>query len=508
MAVRDSAIQFIRVKSGTAEARQVVEVLDKAFPSLSPSEELVIARSLNASGPVARAITAYTRGLSVPQATAKDRFDYGALLIKAGRYRDAPAVLEQVRAPANLAAQAAYERGRALLLGGNGAGARNALRAAAETYRADTTGAASALYLLGDLATDDGHDDEAQGFFRSLYKAYPTSPRADDARFRDALIDFVRGDDRGAAVRFDSLVALYPGSSEATAARYWSGRAWSAAGDRTRADAAWRDVIAREPLSYYAGASAKRLNTAPWSAPGGSAGSDRIPHVPAVDSAMRRITELEQLGMDTEARFEYDALEGAATTPERLLATADALRGHGQTSRSIRLAWKIIDGGTRDARAYRLAYPVVDQQELVRQARVRSIDPTLVAAIIRQESSFNPRAVSVAGARGLMQVMPSVGQQIARSLGYPLWDAGLLFDPDANLELGVTHLASSIRQYPDIVRVLAAYNAGGSRVTRWSAKAGTQDPEVFAERISFTETRDYVRIVQRNAELYRALYEW
>jgi soluble lytic murein transglycosylase len=151
---------------------------------------------------------------------------------------------------------------------------------------------------------------------------------------------------------------------------------------------------------------------------------------------------------------------------------------------------------------------VIDQPELVRQARARSIDPTLVAAIIRQESSFNPRAVSVAGARGLMQVMPSVGQQIARSLGYPLWDAGLLFDPDANLELGVTHLASSIRQYPDIVRVLAAYNAGGSRVTRWSAKAGTQDPEVFAERISFTETRDYVRIVQRNAELYRALYGW
>jgi soluble lytic murein transglycosylase len=223
---------------------------------------------------------------------------------------------------------------------------------------------------------------------------------------------------------------------------------------------------------------------------------------------MRRIPQLEQLGMDTEARFEYDALEAAATTPDRLLATAAALRAHGQTSRSIRLAWKVIDGGRRDAQTYRLAYPVIDQTELVRQARARSIDPTLVAAIIRQESSFNPRAVSVAGARGLMQVMPSVGQQISRSLGYPLWDPGLLFDPDANLELGVAHLASSIRQYDDIVRVLAAYNAGGSRVTRWSAKAGAQDPEVFAERISFTETRDYVRIVQRNAELYKALYGW
>ena len=506
--IRGEIIQFLRTKAGTGDARQAVEVLDKAFPSLTPSEQLVVARSANASGPVARAVSAYARGITAPEATPKDRLDYGVLLIRAGRNRDAPAVLEQVRAPANLAAEAAYQRGRALLLGGNGAGARSALRAVAQTYRADTSGAASALYLLGDLATDDNHDDEAQGFFRSLYRGYPTSPRADDARFRAALIDYVQGDHRQAAVSFDSLVRLYPRSSEATAARYWSGRAWAAAGDRTRAAAAWREVIAKEPLSYYAGVSAKRLESSSWSPPGGDSTAGRFPRVPAVDSAMRRITQLEQLGMDTEARFEYDALESAATTPDRMLATANALRDHDQTSRSIRLAWKIIDAGTRDARAYRLAYPVVDQPELVRLARARSIDPTLVAAIIRQESSFNPRAVSVAGARGLMQVMPSVGQQVARSLGYPLWDPGLLFDADANLELGIAHLASSIRQYDDVVRVLAAYNAGGSRVTRWSAKKGTDDPEVFAERISFTETRDYVRIVQRNAELYRVLYTW
>jgi soluble lytic murein transglycosylase len=507
-AIRGRIIQFLRAKAGTGEARQAVDVLDKTFPSLTPSEQLVVARSANASGPVARAVTAYARGITAPEATSKDRLDYGVLLIRAGRYRDAPAVLAQVRAPANLAAEAAYQRGRALLSGGNGAGARSALRAVAQTYRADTSGAASALYLLGDLATDDNQDDEAQRFFRSLYRGYPTSSRADDARFRAALIDYIQGDHRQAAVAFDSLVRLYPRSSEATAARYWSGRAWAEAGDRTRATAAWRDVIAREPLSYYAGASAKRLDTGSWSPPGGDSAGTRYPRVAAVDSAMRRITLLEQLGMDTEARFEYDALESAATTPDRLLATANALREHDQTSRSIRLAWKIIEAGMRDARAYRLAYPVVDQPELVRQAKARSIDPTLVAAIIRQESSFNPRAVSVAGARGLMQVMPSVGQQVARSLGYPLWDPGLLFDADANLEVGVAHLASSIRQYDDIVRVLAAYNAGGSRVTRWSAKKGTDDPEVFAERIPFTETRDYVRIVQRNAELYRVLYDW
>lgn len=509
MAIRDSIVRYIGTKGGTADARLAVEVLDHAFPLLSPDEELVVARSTTVSGPVARALTGYAKGLTSSQATARDRLDYGELLIKAGKYRDAPAVLQQVRAPDNLAALAAYQRGRALLLAGNGSAARAALRAVAEDFRADTTGAASALYLLGDLATDDNRDDEAVGYFRSLYRGYPTSPRADDARFRVGLIAYIEGEHREAAIQFDSLVRLYPRSSEATAARYWSGRAWLAAGDRARADAAWRDVIVREPLSYYAATSAQRLKVAPWSPPGGGAAVDRFPRVAAVDSAMRRITLLEQLGMDTEARFEYDALENnAGATPDRLLATAAALRDHGQTSRAIKLAWKIIDGGMRDARAYRLAYPVIDQSELVRQARAHSVEPTLVAAIIRQESSFNPRAVSVAGARGLMQVMPSVGQQIARSLGYPLWDPGLLFDPDANLELGVAHLTASIHQYDDLARVLAAYNAGGSRVTRWAAKAGTDDPEIFIERISFTETRDYVRIVKRNQDIYRALYSW
>ena len=508
-ALRDSIVQYVRARPGTSDARLAVDVLDKAFPSLTPAEQLVVARSAVASGPVARAVAAYASGLAAPEATPRDRLNYGELLVRAGRYRDAATTLALVTSPSNLAAQAAYQRSRALLLGGNRTAARTALHAVVTKFRKDTAGASSALYLLGDLATDDGRDEQARGFFRTLYRAYPTSARADDARFRAALVSYVRGEMRAAASAFDSLTARYPRSAEATASRYWSGRAWAAAGNTTRAAERWRDVIAREPLSYYAGTSAKRLGLPPWSAPGGEA-PDRFPRVGAVDSAMHRITLLEQLGMDTEARFEYDALESAATASvDRLLATADALRDHGQTTRAIRLAWKLVDAGTRDGRVYRLAYPVVDQPELSRQARARDIDPPLVAAIIRQESSFNPRAVSVAGARGLMQVMPSVGQQVARSLGFPLWEPGLLFDPDANLELGVAHLASSIRQYGgDIPRVLAAYNAGGSRVRRWETKAGVKDPEVFAERIPFTETRDYVRIVQRNIDLYRALYEW
>jgi len=116
--------------------------------------------------------------------------------------------------------------------------------------------------------------------------------------------------------------------------------------------------------------------------------------------------------------------------------------------------------------------------------------------------------VSVAGARGLMQLMPSVGAAIARTKGYPLWDPALLFDADVNLELGTAHLASSMRSGMPTARALAAYNAGASRVARWINRPGSADPELFTEWIPYTETRDYVRIVQRNRDVYHALYRF
>jgi soluble lytic murein transglycosylase len=166
-------------------------------------------------------------------------------------------------------------------------------------------------------------------------------------------------------------------------------------------------------------------------------------------------------------------------------------------------------GVKADARVYRLVYPVSQREVISAEAKASGIEPALVAALIRQESSFNPRATSRVGARGLMQLMPSVGTAIARSKKLPEWDPVLLYQPDVNVTLGVSHLKGLIGRYRgDLVRVFAAYNAGDSRVTRWNRKAGVEDPEVFVERIPYEETRDYVRILLRNREIYRTLYEW
>jgi soluble lytic murein transglycosylase len=153
-------------------------------------------------------------------------------------------------------------------------------------------------------------------------------------------------------------------------------------------------------------------------------------------------------------------------------------------------------------------YPLIHRDALEAETAEQKLDPSFVAALIRQESMFNPAATSPAGARGLMQVMPDLGGRLAQALAYPVWDPVLLYQPDVSLQLGSFHLQELLGRYPRPVEVLAAYNAGASRVDRWSQRLGVEDPEIFAERIPFVETRGYVRVIQRNMELYRALYHW
>jgi soluble lytic murein transglycosylase len=504
-ALKDSLIAFLRGGASRDDARQAVQILDGSNVPLTPADELIVARALATPGPLPRAITGFAAANRAGLLRGDDRFQYALALSRSSRNREAMAQLDSIREPANLLGRAAYQRARIVMSAQGGAAAIPALRSVADRFPNDVENASAALYLLADLSSDAGNDDAAAAAYRQLYTKYPKASRADDARFRAAILELVRGNPKRAAPAFDSIVTLFPNSNERTAARYWAARAWESAGDKQKARALWEGIVRDQPSSYYSIVSARRLKQKPW-AP--SQKADSFASVPAVNSALERIDLLQQLGMDTEADFELDALQdGAKASKEAALATANAFRSHGEGTKAISLALRLIEQGERDARVYRLAYPLIDREELERNAAANKLKPALVAGLIRQESSFNPHAVSVANARGLMQVLPSVGAEIAKSMRYPVWSPSLLFDADVNLQLGMAHLAAATRQYDDVVKVLAAYNAGDGRVQRWSKKSSaSKDPEIFAEQIPFVETRDYVRIVQRNAEMYRVLY--
>jgi soluble lytic murein transglycosylase len=319
------------------------------------------------------------------------------------------------------------------------------------------------------------------------------------------MIALLSGRSKQAALEFDGLADRYPRSDEALAATYWAGRAWAAAGDSVVARERWQSVTAREPVSYYATLSAARLGTGSWSP---AAAPDSFAADPLIERGVSRAALLSRLGMVAESRWELDRLVRAPdTSSERLLVLANALRSQGLASPAIQLARRALaQGAPADARTYRLIYPMVHVDALLAEAAEHGLAPSFVAALIRQESNFNPSATSPAGARGLAQVMPELGERLARELNYPVWDPVLLYQPDVSIQLGAFHLRELLSRYDQRAHILAAYNAGSPRVERWSKRIGVTDPEVFAEQISFVETRDYVRVIQRNEEIYRALY--
>ena len=205
-----------------------------------------------------------------------------------------------MKSPASLAASAAYQHARSLLRAGQGAAARTALRQVISDHRGDKEAASHALYLLADLATDEGRDGPAHSAFREVAERYPASTLGASAAFRAALIAYASGSHRTAAGEWDELVKRHPSSSEALTAEYWSGRAWSDAGDSATARAKWEAVERRSGLSYYSMLAARRLGRAPWAPP---SAADSFIAVPATDSAFARAALLERLGMDPEAEL-------------------------------------------------------------------------------------------------------------------------------------------------------------------------------------------------------------
>lgn len=502
-AARGDLLAFISNAPNSADARQAIDLFDKVFTATTAGEELAIARAASKAGLPERAAKGFAKAPGLGDAS--DNFAYGSVLFRLRRYADAANQFARVRAPAGLAAAAQYQRARAQIAQGSTDAGRTTLRAITTAYPRDTS-SASALLLLADLATDDNRDQDARQALLNLLKRFPTGRHAAIARFRAGMISYIAGDRKSAIAEFDSLYARDSNSTDALASLYWAGRSYLAAGDKAKAKDRWRTIIKNEPLSYYAVMAAKRLDTVLVS-------PDRSPpnyaRIPAVDSTFNRIVALKDLGMDVEAGFENDRLFRDALRDQRwMVATAHALAGTDQSSRSIALGKKALEDIGYSAENFRLYFPVLERETLISSSKQNGLDPALVAAVIRQESNFNPLATSPAGARGLMQLMPSVGQTLAAEKGIGPWNPDLLYQPDVSIKLGTAHLSTLVRKYPEISKSLAAYNAGESRVEKWSTKAGANDPEVFTERIPFVETRDYVRTILRNRAYYQALYPW
>lgn len=155
----------------------------------------------------------------------------------------------------------------------------------------------------------------------------------------------------------------------------------------------------------------------------------------------------------------------------------------------------------------RYFFPIPYLQVIFREAEGAGLDDCLLAAIVKTESNFNPGAVSVKGARGLMQVMPETGKWVAGKRGMQGFDPDLLFNPEYNLKIGVWYVSDLYRQYGgDTILMLAAYNAGRGNVNKWLEQNRWTGERSSIDRIPFPETRQFIRKVLFYQQVYKFLY--
>ncbi|MEK6710076.1 MAG: transglycosylase SLT domain-containing protein [Nitrospinota bacterium] len=383
-----------------------------------------------------------------------------------------------------------------------------------------TAWTASTLHLLGRVHEDDREAEAATRYYEQIVRQHPGSPLAPKALWQIAWLRLQDRSDGAALESFQDLARRYPDHALVPSALYWAGAAAERLGDRDRAARLYGDCLRLYRHQYYGQLSAEALARLSreglmdaalalpprpggfqgWSAPPGGEGME------AGAMAHWRAAELlASMGLNHLAGEEF---ERVGNSPFFRFRAALAYSRHGFHSR----ANAILHGQFREeVRAGGADLPIEFWKAVyplrAKPGQAGGVDPLLVNAVIKAESSFDPNAFSPAGAMGLMQLMPSTGLGLAKRLNVRLDSEEQLFDPALNVRLGSHHLADLVKEFQgELVPAIASYNAGRNAVRRWWQRREQEPLEVFVERIPFEETRNYVKRVLAYYREYRRIY--
>ena len=321
-------------------------------------------------------------------------------------------------------------------------------------------------------------------------------------------------------------VKFYPESSEVPAALYWLARIAQEQGNYPEATGYYRLIKSQFPNYYYAELSDRQLkalasvNTPSYVSlneiiPASRYVSPNVSRTMVPETQLDKARQLQQIGMTALALHELqNVLNLYGPVEPVVIELIRCLHAAGRYGQAIEIMKTIVPNYSRFSfssmpRPYWDAlFPRPYWNDLVYFSRSNGLDPFLVAALIRQESEFQATAVSPAQAVGLMQLLPSTGKQLAHTLHFRYTSPKQFLTPGTNLRLGTLMFRSLLDHYDGHVEyALAAYNAGGGRVEEWRSSLTYSDMPAFVESIPFTETREYVQAVIRNASIYRRLYE-
>ncbi len=413
--------------------------------------------------------------------------------------------------------------------------------------------APEAMWDKARLLEEEQRWAEAHVAYRDVSDRYPSSEFAGDALFRAGICLFKLGDYVAAERTFADLYLDSEGD-EAARALFWGGKSRERVSRPGEALVRFAEAGEAARDSYYGRRSLAKLDGAPdgvasdamrrdrsFVNAGGRNGRvrwdgethdfatwlaewyDRV-YLPVerqalIDQLSResefvRADVLLALHMRREALAEFEALEDRVGRDPRMLdVLLNYYEDHGLNRRAIQMAERILAlspaESVSDAPVYlrKKICPRHFSEVVVPECLARGIDPDLFYSLMRQESLFEPEAVSWAGARGLAQIMPSTGKWVARRLGQRGFKVSQLLDADTSIRFGTYYLSTLIEDFEgDFIRALAAYNGGPDNTERWWGYGGTDDVDVFVEDIGFSETANYVRRVVRYYSIYSEIY--
>ncbi len=325
-----------------------------------------------------------------------------------------------------------------------------------------------------------------------------------------------QGDGPRALDAFDRYLAKYPDADYTSNALFWSAKIHERAGNSGRRDELLRRLIAKYPYAYYS-YRAREILMLPLVPPNEIASGYTFPPEALAGPADPRLAvaeELRAVGLGVDAARELKRIAGAsAIDPVLAWRLADFYAEAGEHLRAIGILNRefkdlIRHGGTGiPPRFWQVLYPRSRWDAIRDAGAAAGVDPWLIAAIIRQESGWDPTTVSNAGAVGLMQIMPAEAATIGSGAGIGEVRREDLFDPAINIKVG----AAELRQKLDAMNgnpilALASYNAGEAAVRRWLERTPADDIDLFVDSIPYAETRLYVMIVTRNLHEYRRVY--
>ena len=378
-----------------------------------------------------------------------------------------------------------------------------------------------ALMAAGNYFWVDLNRSKAAAWYQRVLDTFPSGRNSYNCEWRIAWVAYLNRQP-DADDKFIAFLRKYPVSANAPNGFYWLGRDAERGGNAAHARSYYRMASERYPETYFGQHAAQRLEKL---GPGEEDPPEFLAQIPPPpplrpfdepipSAAMDRWTRaqaLRSIAFDSAAESELKSAYFAAGSPRLLFEAAQAAFDQGHFAAGMAYGRLIVPNF--DARKFsdvplivwKTLYPLPYEPALRREAAKNGFDPMLAAGLIRQESTFQADAVSPKNAVGLMQVLPQTGRLMARQLRVRYTKTSL-YQPDFNLEVGMVYVAGLLRNLGAPEYALAAFNAGEDRIALWRSERNYEEIPELVESIPFTETRDYVQIVLRNAEVYRRIY--